>query len=186
MTLIRAILVVVGLLVFGCFTFAQNADYLVGTWELDNKDQNKQRSLVISLADQAISIKESLYHDDTRFSNEMTLFLDKRAEKNMYLLPDAFAPCEVSSKTYFKHGTLTRESQFTAFFKDGPSERYTNYFLTDEYRVSKDGKTLKVKTLSVTEPRETIVVDERMPHKSPRAAFPGGVLNVERVYKKQS
>ncbi len=138
---------------------SQNLSDFIGTWILDEKNsfnfpEDKEYfedyTLIISHTDLEVKIDQKYLFRDRLSEHTIKLFTDKRGEENKYTIrkysrnekePDVYwlEDIDLSSKTYFKKGKIIREGS-------GQSLQSMPFVLKETYKLSEDGKTLRIIT----------------------------------------
>ena len=161
-------------------------DSFAGTWISGEKSGEGKRTLVISVSGNVVHLKEDFLSFKKPYSNESTLFLDKRGEKNLLNIPGADAPSEVHSITSLKKEKLIRKADYSTVSSNATYHIITNIRTTEEYSLSRDGKTLRLKSITSH--------DRRTDPGRPSTVPPGGitpagsqlmVFPFERTYHRQ-
>ena len=134
-----------------------------GTWTFDPKDSSdsllrKNSLLVITVNDTQFKLAKNYLLKEGPRSYELTLFDDGRGESNTVPTPEATRAAQVNSKTNWKKDKLVRKYVTTT---------HPAIFLirvTEEYRLSRDGKKLFIETKLVSDfPLST--VGSALPHR---------------------
>ncbi len=138
---------------------SQNLEDFIGTWILDekssfntseDKEYFEDYTLVISQTDQEIKIIQTYLFRSKSSEYTINLFTDKRGEENKYAVrkysrePREFRvywleDIDLQSKTYFDKGKIIRKG-------NGKPSGTPPFVLKETYKLSKDGKTLKIIT----------------------------------------
>ena len=186
--MLRAVIVVSLILSAAMVVSAQVVipDSLAGTWISAEKNPEARRTLVISVSGNVLHFKEDFRSYKKPYSNEATLFLDKKGEKNLLNIPGVDAPSEVYSVTSVKKDKLLRKSEYSLVLRDTTHNVTTNIRVTEEYSLSKDGKTLRFKSITNRDERRDPIRPAPLP---PGGMIPEGsqlmVFPFERTYYRQ-
>jgi hypothetical protein len=121
-----------------------------GKWQLED-DPGSQRVLEISHTSDRLVVTESFQHRKTPYSNKIELYTDRRGERNLKWIPGLEGPTEVRSETFWKKDKLVRRSRYSLEAKDSRRESVATISETDEYSLSKDGRTLTIKSISTVD-----------------------------------
>jgi hypothetical protein len=146
---------------------------LSGTWEIEKGMGSfyKNRVLVIKQeADRMIMI-ETFEFEGKQFSHNLTLYPDRRGEKNRIVFPDNKVEVEVQSTTFWKGGKLIRKSIY-----DIPIRLMANQGFSirkedrDSYSLDENGTRLVLESSSVMV----------------NAPVGPSISNIKRIYRKKT
>ena len=121
-----------------------------GTWELED-DPGLKLFLEISHTGVQLVIKESFQNGKAPYPNKIELYTDRRGERNLKQIAGLASAVEVRSETFWKKGKLVRRSTYSIEAKDSRRESLTTFSETDEFSLSKDGRTLIVKSITAVD-----------------------------------
>ena len=135
-----------------------------GTWLLNKKESVDEpgdlRSWKIVSASRSISIESTSADGKGEFSSTLALFTDNSGEVNEVPDPISKQRMRQTSRTFWKKDTLVRK------YQTGTSNIQVRGDVTDEYRLSKDGKRLTYTSVMVipgyVPPRYTKLVFDKV------------------------
>jgi len=145
---------ILAIMLFLCVSFVLAQDKISrekpdfsGTWALDTKASNsylknhKDYTLKISQTGEEIRINRSYEVIGKKVNFTITIFSDKRGEKNV--LPFVSGETEVESETYWNKNQLYYDYYYYMNYASNRANLYYQRFV-DRYKLSEDGNTLTV------------------------------------------
>ena len=123
---------------------------LTGTWEIADKKSKslRQHKLVITQLNDELVLEERLEYEKEVVTNKLTLYTDGRGESNVINTRDRDVRLDVTSKTVWKDGKLTRKMTYDSPMEIQGRRTISKHTDTETYSLSKDGTELTIRVVS--------------------------------------